>query len=149
VPYLGAIRDGLHGKGGLTLVATLLLAGYAVSQLSGGFSERRRKPAMFAVDRPVVVAVVDKTALSGNMNQSVSDAATAWSALVVQEDDETATLVLTPSPDGLSSCLELLALSTPRRLLVVDQGSLAGPGLHEAEAPAPNDPRKELDHAGL
>ncbi len=41
VPYLGAIRDGLHGKGGPTLLVALLLAGYAISQVGAGLRERR------------------------------------------------------------------------------------------------------------
>ena len=146
VPYLGAIRDGLHGKGGLTLVATLLLAGYAISQLSGGFSDRRKKPESFRVDRPVVVAVIDKAVIAATMQQSVTDAARAWSALVVQEDDETATLLVTPPPGGVSACLELLGRSAPRRLLVVEAGPLTGPQLHEATMPeAPDLPPKERD----
>jgi signal peptidase len=149
VPYLGAIRDGLHGKGGLTLVATLLLAGYAISQLSGGFSDRRKKPASFSVDRPVVVAVVDKTTLVEDMHHSVADAAAAWSALVVQEDGETATLMLTPPPGGLAACVELLSLAVPRQLLVIEHGNLAGPGLHETTAAARPVPRKERDDAVL
>ena len=45
VPYLGTIRDTLHGGTGLTLVAALLLAGYALTQLADGVRERRRGPA--------------------------------------------------------------------------------------------------------
>jgi signal peptidase I len=149
VPYLGAIRDGLHGKGGFTLLAMLFLIGYAISQLSNGLKERRRKSATFSIDRPVVVAIVDKAALAAGMQQSVVDAAGAWSALIVQEDEETATLVLTPPPNGLSASLELLRLSEPRRLLVVDDGNLVGPYLHETNAASPIISRKERDDAVL
>ena len=51
VPYLGTIRDTLHGGTGLTLVAALLLAGYALTQLAAGVRERRRGPA--GTDAPV------------------------------------------------------------------------------------------------
>jgi len=149
VPYLGAIRDGLHGKGGFTLVAMLLLVGYAISQLSSGLKERRRTPPTFSVDRPVVVAVVDKAALAARMQQSVVDAAHAWSALIVEETEKTATLLLTPPPDGLSAALELLSLSQPRRLLVVDQGDLVGPHLRETNAVSRITRRKKRDDVVL
>lgn len=41
VPYLGTIRDGLKKPGGMLLVGTMLLAGYAVAQLGGGLKDRR------------------------------------------------------------------------------------------------------------
>jgi signal peptidase I len=40
VPYLGRIRDDLKTPGGLTLTLAVLLAGYALSQLTSGFRER-------------------------------------------------------------------------------------------------------------
>jgi signal peptidase I len=44
VPYLGAIRDALHTKGGLAGVAVLVLAGYAFYQGTNAVRERRRSP---------------------------------------------------------------------------------------------------------
>lgn len=41
VPYLGTVRDGLRGRGGVYLLATLLLAWFSISQVSGGLRERR------------------------------------------------------------------------------------------------------------
>jgi signal peptidase len=44
VPHLGTIRDTLHGGTGLTLVAAVLLAGYALTQFAAGVRERRCGP---------------------------------------------------------------------------------------------------------
>jgi hypothetical protein len=43
VPYLGAIRDALHTKGGLAGVAMLLLAGYALVQAGAAVMDRQRR----------------------------------------------------------------------------------------------------------
>jgi signal peptidase len=42
VPWLGRIRDDLKTRAGITLLLALLLAGYAVSQLSAAVRERHR-----------------------------------------------------------------------------------------------------------
>ncbi len=42
VPYLGAIRDTLHGGAGMTLLVTLVLAAYALLQIGGGLLEQLR-----------------------------------------------------------------------------------------------------------
>lgn len=41
VPYLGAIRDAIHTKGGMAGIGMILLAIYAMVQLTGGLKERR------------------------------------------------------------------------------------------------------------
>jgi signal peptidase len=140
VPYLGGIRDALHGKGGVSLIVTLLLAGYAISQLSGGFSERRNRPGSFAVDRPVVVAIIDKATLASTVQPSAQEVALAWSGLLVQEDEHSATVLLTPAADDLRLCLEMVGRSRPRRLLVITAGDLSGPQLRETDVPVVPEP---------
>ena len=54
VPYVGAVRDALHGKAGLTLIAILVLGGYALSQVAGAIRDRK---APARSDRTVVVLV--------------------------------------------------------------------------------------------
>jgi signal peptidase len=43
VPYLGRARDALHTRSVQILLATLLLGGYAVSQVAEGLHERRKE----------------------------------------------------------------------------------------------------------
>ena len=67
VPYLGAIRDGLKGKGGVTLLAMLLLAGYAISQISAGLKQRRLDTGQsreLPVDRRFIAARFPRAATS-------------------------------------------------------------------------------------
>ena len=126
IPYLGAIRDGLHGKGGLTLVAMLVLAGYALSQVAAGLRERKEKqqdPAGaidLPTDRRLVVATLGIDRLAARLALSPAEAATEWGGVLVHEDDESCTVVLTASNDDeLAARLELLAGLQSGRLLVV------------------------------
>jgi signal peptidase I len=43
VPFLGTIRDDLKTGAGMTIALTLLLGGYAVSQLSSGMRDKRNE----------------------------------------------------------------------------------------------------------
>ena len=51
MPYLGAIRDALHGKAGLSLLAMLVLGGYAISQVLEVVRDKR-KPVADAAPEP-------------------------------------------------------------------------------------------------
>jgi signal peptidase len=110
VPYLGGIRDALHGKGGISLVATILLAGYALTQISGGLRDRRKGPAEEAsgpgqlwIDRPLVVA-----RFKDSPDTTSLDLARAWGGLVLEADGASFTLLIAPPTDGLAATLELL-----------------------------------------
>jgi signal peptidase len=132
VPYLGTIRDGLHGKGGLTLVAMLVLAGYAITQVAAGVRERRNADPKAAngiqVNKSIIVATLDKDRLTSRMAMSPADVAAAWSAVLVHEDDATCTLLLAPADDGLDTTLHLLHQAEPLVVRVVDEpGTLTGP----------------------
>jgi signal peptidase I len=52
VPYLGAVRDAIHTKGGVAGIAAAALAGYAILQLAGAASARRRGADSPATDQP-------------------------------------------------------------------------------------------------
>lgn len=132
VPYLGTIRDGLHGTGGISLVAMLLLAGYALSQLGTGLRERRQEPRAVPVgletDRHLVVATLDTRLFAERNALTPTEAAHEWGALLVQEDDDSFRVLLTATDDELAARLEPLRRSRPRRLLVLDGPiTLTGP----------------------
>ena len=110
VPYLGGIRDALHGKGGISLVATILLAGYALTQISGGLRDRRNGrveqaggPVELRIDRPLVVA-----RFKDSPDTTSLDLARAWGGLVLEADGGSFTLLIAPPTDGLAATLELL-----------------------------------------
>jgi signal peptidase len=141
VPYLGAIRDGLHGKGGFSLVAMLVLAGYALSQVGAGMKERRTKDAPRAsditVNQTLIVATLEKDRLTSRLAMTAREVATAWGAVPVHEDDTTCTLLLAPAEDAFDTALQLLHQAQPLVVRVIDEpGTLIGmdarPLLHQS-----------------
>jgi signal peptidase I len=141
VPYLGAIRDGLHGKGGVSLVAMLVLAGYALSQVGAGMKERRTKDAPRAsditVNQTLIVATLEKDRLTSRLAMTARQVATAWGAVQVHEDDTTCTLLLAPAEDAFDTALQLLHQAQPLVVRVIDEpGTLTGmdarPLLHQS-----------------
>lgn len=124
VPYLGSIRDGLHGKGGITLVVMILLAGYALTQISSGLRERRRPESendagsseqTLTIDRALVVA-----RLAHAPGTMPGDLARGWGGLVIEDDETGFTLMIAPPVDALAATLELLQEHTPIDLRVWD-----------------------------
>jgi signal peptidase I len=126
VPYLGAIRDALHGKGGITLVAMLALAGYALSQLSGGLKERKsaerslRSPdhplaagTILKLDRALIRATFDPARVFAETAMSPQAAAEHWSGLLVGSDAHSFTVLVAPPPDGAVAAAELLMYLDP------------------------------------
>ena len=137
VPYLGAIRDALHGKGGPTLLVALLLAGYALSQIGSGLRERRAESSppdvRVKVNRPVVAATLDVAELRTSHDLTPEEVAASWSAVVVHADHATCTLLIAPPPGGLASCLELLEQFGMSEAVVIEQpGVLTGRGTRTA-----------------
>jgi len=127
VPYLGAIRDALHGKGGISLVAMILLAGYALTQISGGLKERRRpgpneesssEDHELRIERPLVVARFELR--SGT---TPTDLARGWGGLVLETDEAGFSLLIAPPTDGLAAALELLQDHDPIDVRVWDAPS--------------------------
>lgn len=104
VPYLGAARDALHGRAGLSLLAMLVLGGYTLAQVGGalGDSRRKRRTASSGTSEPVrltgtlVVATLPRDRIDG------------WSGLVVETTTEHVRLVLVPPSDGAAATVELL-----------------------------------------
>ena len=129
VPYLGGIRDALHGKGGISLVAMILLAGYALTQVSGGLRERRRSGSdedgesssedlELRIQRPLVVARFEHRS-----DTTPTDLARGWGGLVLEADGSGFSLLIAPPPDGLSATLELLQDHDPIEVRVWDAPS--------------------------
>ena len=123
VPYLGAIRDALHGKGGISLVAMLVLAGYAMTQLSGAFKELRKRPddagsgrrqarGAGGASRPArsngdVAELPYPTDCSDRL-QHRTEAAHSWQGVILCANGDTFTLLLAPPLHGVAAARELL-----------------------------------------
>ena len=120
VPYLGSIRDGLHGQGGITLVVMILLGGYAVSQLAGGLRDRRGRK----TDAPAEEDLsIDRTLLLAEMRRTDAepeDVARQWGALLLASGEAAYTLLIAPPPDGVAAAVELLESHHPIRVRVWD-----------------------------
>lgn len=118
VPYLGTIRDALHTKGGLTGVAMLALAGYALYQGAGALRQRH----LDSLAAPS--AVEDQTAIGLKLaepqfsmritvRQDAFDGLTpdvvsrALGAELVAEHEETFTMLIT-QVDRARDALELV-----------------------------------------
>jgi signal peptidase len=125
VPYLGTIRDGLHGKGGISLVAMILLAGYALTQLSGGLRERKKKdgepeaddqaPSM-TIDRPLIVATLARP----DTDEPPIELVRRWTGLLLRSDESTYTFLVAPPEGGVEAALELLFVQHPLHVEVWD-----------------------------
>jgi signal peptidase I len=128
VPYLGAIRDALHGKGGISLVAMLVLAGYALSQLSGAFKDRKTKNVAAGaqrttvdddgeqrlhIDRTLIRVAFSTESVEEQTRMTPQAAAEHWSALLVDFDEETFTVLVAPPPEGAVAAVELLMYLNP------------------------------------
>jgi signal peptidase len=129
VPYLGTIRDGLHGKGGISLVVMILLAGYAVTQLSGGLRDRKRKngqpgsggdqedvtPSLI-VGRPLIVATLARP----DTDEPPVELVRRWTGLLLRSDESTYTFLVAPPEGGVEAALELLFVQHPLHVEVWD-----------------------------
>ena len=131
VPYLGSIRDGLHGRGGITLWATLLLAAYALMQFGAGMRERREgrssKPSGIVVNTTLIVASMDRDRLALLTGQTPAELAASWSALLVHEDETSCTVVLAPIKGGVETALDVVHQVQPLAVRIIDEpGTLTG-----------------------
>jgi signal peptidase len=130
VPYLGAIRDALHGKGGISLVAMLALAAYALSQLSGGLRERKagrgEKPGPATASRLTIERTLILVELEHAAGGTIDPQALArqWAGLVLGANESSVTLLLAPPPQGVAAAVELLTEQDPLRLQVWESPSV-------------------------
>ena len=138
VPYLGGIRDALHGKGGVTLFGMLLLAGYAISQVSAGLRERRtsRNVQASAIDFDAPVLPAEFNCDSTDRG-SIDDVVSLISGLLVASDERQFAVLCRPSNEGLVAATELLRQFRPTRLVVLEAATLRGDG-QQLEHPEPS-----------
>ena len=127
VPYLGTIRDGLKGSGGVTLLVMMLLGGYAVSQVRAGLEEKRRgggDPRKVQVDRRLVVARFSRIGA-----KTARSLPSSWRAVTLRDDGAVLTVLIAPDPEDLDDVLEELRSWEPQELTVsTPAGWLVLPG---------------------
>ena len=124
VPYLGAIRDALHGKAGLSLLAMLVLGGYAISQLVEVVRDKRKpvaavevEPVRIAVDRALLLAEIPTASVFGT---PPSDAAKDWGGVLLRQEESTFTVLLAPEPWDLSALIKDLQVFDPVCIRVLE-----------------------------
>ena len=124
VPYLGAIRDALHGKAGLSLLAMLVLGGYAISQLLEVVRDKRKpvttvtlEPVRIGVDRALLLAEIPTSSVFGT---PPSDAAKDWGGVLLRQEESTFTVLLAPEPWDLSALIQDLQVFDPVSLRVLE-----------------------------
>lgn len=129
VPHLGTVRDALHGRGGLYLVATILLAWFALSQIGGGLRERResrwaasREAGSIIPERPLAVVELEPDLLAAR-GETPARIAERLGGLVLAAEATSWTILL-PSGDDLDRHLEELAPREVRRVQVVAVGAV-------------------------
>jgi signal peptidase len=152
VPYLGAVRDGLHGKGGITLVGMLLLGGYALSQLSGAFRERKNPHASgdpapvdpselvrLQLDRTLILVTLPIASVTEQTGLTPAQAARQWGAILLDQNHQVLRLLIAPPEDGVGAAVELLQAFDPVELVVCETPTLLAGASSERE--------KERNHA--
>lgn len=151
VPYLGAVRDALNGKAGLSLLAMIVLGGYAISQVWGAIQDRRRQrgedPAAppstddILCDRPLVVVEL------GTDQGDPEAVAHGLNGVVLTRTAETFTVLIAPPAASSAAAVMELELLEPvsLRLLHGEDWSLV---LQPSRSPAsPRSSSKRGSHA--
>ena len=145
VPYLGAIRDSLHGKAGLSLLAMLVLGGYALSQVAGAMKDRRstrraaQQPAsssselgdgqQLSFDQTLILVTLPTAEMSG---MTPAEAARQWGAVLLASDSESFTVLLAQPRESAIGALELLVHFNPISIRISE-----GPNVVVGRTPGP------------
>jgi signal peptidase len=128
VPYLGAVRDALHGRGGLSLLAVLLLGGYAFAQFLGGVRQSRQRRSESASTEgrstrvraeTLVLARLDHRVL-GERGLDARSAAREWEGIVTEDDGANFSLLLAPRPQLVELLLDVLAVHGAHDVVVLN-----------------------------
>lgn len=131
VPYLGAVRDALHGRAGLTLLAMITLAGYAVLQVVSELRSRRRRTPQTAKRHTVTCNVTMVLARVRAMDASRVRGA------VLRQDAIDAVVLCTADSAELPNLLRDLDDLGARSVMILAEGDVttlsSGPG-HRADA---------------
>ncbi|HJQ88987.1 MAG TPA: signal peptidase I, partial [Propionibacteriaceae bacterium] len=131
VPFLGAIRDALHGKAGLGLITMILLGGYALAQAFGAAKDRRESKKSVGIDEssdleviicdgPLVVA----TFRTMDVASAPCVLARSWSALLLSEDDQSFSVLLAQRPDNPMKQAHFLESFHPTSITAIDSSVL-------------------------
>jgi signal peptidase len=126
VPYLGAVRDGLHGKGGITLLGMLVLGGYALSQLSGALRDRKDDVVQIQLDRTLVLATLPVATVAERSCLSADEAVRQWGAILLEQDSQVVRVLVVPSKEGVVAAVEHLRTFEPVELVVCEAPTLTG-----------------------
>ena len=147
VPYLGAVRDSLHGQAGLSLLAMLVLGGYAMSQFAEAIKDRRaarravpgtasaeHPPAgeeRFEFDRTLIVVTLPTAEMYGT---TPYEASRQWGAVLLAQQDEQFTVLLAEPRESAVGAIELLVHFNPISIRVLESpnvivGQPAGPDI--------------------
>ena len=168
VPYLGAIRDALHGKAGLSLLAMLLLGGYALVQTFGAVKDRRESKRTGGIDDepdevdhvicdgPLLVA----TFRTMDVASAPCVLARSWGALLLSEDEQSFSVLLAQRPDNPMEQAHFLEAFHPTSITAIDSSVLltvsatpehtVSPSSNDAEidvAASRSAPSREQEHA--
>ncbi len=124
VPYLGAIRDGLHGKGGITLspcsCSPVTRSPRSAQACANATVAAHARSVELPLDRQLVIVTLEIDRLASREALTPEGAATIWSGLFVHRDDTTCTLVLATPAADLGRHLRMLGDLKPRELVVVE-----------------------------
>jgi signal peptidase I len=131
VPFLGAIRDALHGKAGLGLITMILLGGYALAQAFGAAKDRRESKKSVGIDEcqdlkkiicdgPLVVA----TFRTMDVASAPCVLARSWGALLLSEDDQLFSVLLAQRSDNPMEQAHFLEAFHPTSITAIDSSVL-------------------------
>jgi hypothetical protein len=114
----------LHGKGGISLVAMLVLAGYALSQLSGGLRERKAGRSETSKSVPAPTLAIERTLILVELGQSSDSTfdpptvADEFNGLILSAKETAVTLLVAPLSQDVAATIEALIQRNPLRLQV-------------------------------
>jgi signal peptidase I len=117
VPYLGSIRDALHGKAGLSLLAMFTLGGYALLQVASELRASRRRRRVHgrrhdaACEKALVIAHLPRTG-----------ALPIRDGMLLRQDDSESVLVYSIDPAGVAELMHQLQGFSPHSVEVLRAG---------------------------
>lgn len=118
VPYVGGFRDALRGKGGIALLGTLLLGGYAATQIATGLRSWRKGMRGHSGEFWWPLVRVDFDSAHGLLDGE--DLASRWGATFLRSDSDGFSLLIGIHPERVSAALELIRAERPSRIQVWD-----------------------------
>ncbi len=154
VPYLGSVRDALHGKAGLSLLAMIVLGIYTLTQLGGAFGETRRSRGLHtsrAASEGAQRRGLERTTIVATLpcvpGECVEDTARRWGGIVLSVHEDRVTLLLAPAPHALYSLLELLDDHAAADVALWRASSLVSNDVHACAATPIHESRRGARHS--